>query len=481
MIAIYTRISADDEQQGKGVARQAKDCRSLITRLAWGGELTLYEENDTSATRAKRPVFERLMEDARRGDVNAIVFWDSDRITRSPREAEDVIDLVETRGIKVVGFHGDDLTSADGQMMFRIKITVAKNEIDKMRRRIKAASDQRAAEGLMAGQTGYGFLRRKDGVIETVPGEVAVIREATRRILDGHSLRSICADFNSRGITGPGRGKLAGRPWNSTTLKQLVLRESLAGQRRHRGVVVGELDKSIPRILTLDEHERLKALLSDPARRTAPAGRAPKYLLGGIARCGRSDGTLDEASEPVECGGVIVRAVGRKTRQANGNEKRQPPSYVCSECYRVRRKQDSVDDAVERVLIGRLEMPDAARLFTQGNPAALQQARDAIAAVDARLANAADMFATGDIDAAQLTRITERLRADRAQAAAALDAALPPAVPAELVGPNARPVWAGLSMDVKRAVLDTLVTVTILPSGSGRAFDPETVRVSWKS
>lgn len=479
-IAIYTRISEDDEQQGKGVARQAKDCRSLIARLAWDGEVALYEENDTSATRGKRPVFERLMDDARRGDVNAIVFWDSDRITRSPREAEDVIDLVDTRGVKVIGFHGDDLTSADGQMMFRIKITVAKNEIDKMRRRIRAASDQRAAEGRVAGQTGYGFNRREDGTIEAVPGETAVIREAVRRILDGDSLRGIATDFNSRGITGPGRGKLAGRPWNSTTLKQLVLRESLAGQRRHRGVVVGELHESIPRILTLDEHERLKALLHDPLRRTSPAGRAPKYLLGGIARCGRCDGTADEAGEQRQCGGVMVRAVGRKTRQANGNEKRQPPSYVCSKCYRVRRKQESVDDAVERVLIGRLQMPDAAQLFTQGDPAALQEARDSLDAIDARLATAADMFARGDIEAAQLTRITEGLRAERAHAAAAVEAALPAAIPAELVGANARQVWGGLTMDSKRAVLDTLVTVTILPAGSGKAFDPETVRVTWK-
>jgi len=136
---------------------------------------------------------------------------------------------------------------------------------------------------------------------------------------------------------------------------------------------------------------------------------------------------------------------------------------------------------VEGRVLGRLQMPDAAQLFTAGNPAALQDARDTIEAIDARLVNAADMFATGDIDAVQLTRITERLRGDRAQAATALDAALPAAVPANLIGPDARLVWEGLSMDVKRAVLDTLVTVTIMPSGSGKTFDPDTVRIGWKT
>ena len=74
-----------------------------------------------------------------------------------------------------------------------------------------------------------------------------------------------------------------------------------------------------------------------------------------------------------------------------------------------------------------------------------------------------------------------RVRADRAQAAAAVDAALPAAIPAELMGGAATEVWAALSMDSKRAVLETLVTVTILPSGSGKAFDPNTVRVTWRS
>lgn len=462
-IGIYTRISEDDEQLGKGVQRQEQDCRGLITRLGWPGEVVVYQENDTSATRAKRPVFDRLMADAHAGRLDAIVFWDSDRITRTPREAEDVIDLVTTRELKVIGFHGDDLTTADGQMLFRIKITVARNEIDKMKRRIRRASDQRAAEGQMAGQPGYG-LARVDGNVVMVPEEAAVIREAARRILDGDSLRHVCADFNSREIPTPG----VGSTWNTTTLKQLILRESLAGLRRHRGVVVGELHPDIPRVLTADVHERLKALLTDPARRTGPAGRTPKYLLGGIARCGR-------------CGGVMVRSVGRMTTTKTGGTKRQPPSYTCSECYRVRRKQADVDALVEGIVVGRLQMPDAAELFTQGDPFALKQARETIEAIDARLANAADMFAIGDIDSAQLARITERLRAERERATAAVTAALPAAIPADLVGVNARQVWEALSMDSRRDVLSTLVAVTILPSGSGKAFDPDTVRITWKS
>lgn len=67
------------------------------------------------------------------------------------------------------------------------------------------------------------------------------------------------------------------------------------------------------------------------------------------------------------------------------------------------------------------------------------------------------------------------------RAAAAVEAALPAAVPVDLIGADAHQVWVGLSMDVKRAAVDTLVMVMILPAGSGKAFDPDTVQVLWRS
>lgn len=58
---------------------------------------------------------------------------------------------------------------------------------------------------------------------------------------------------------------------------------------------------------------------------------------------------------------------------------------------------------------------------------------------------------------------------------------LPAAVPANLLNGQADEVWAAFSMENKRAVLAALVTVTIMPSGSGKAFDPDSVLITWKS
>lgn len=454
---IYTRISLDRTGEGLGVARQEQECRALAERLGLTVVHT-YSDNDISATSGKvRPSFEAMMD----AQPEAIIAWHQDRLLRLTRDLERVITL--NVPVYTVTAGTLDLTTPAGRAVARTVAAWSQYEGEQKATRQVAANVQRAVNGVHSGRTGYGY-RREGTAVVLDPNEAGIIRAAVRRVLDGESLRSICMDLDAEQAPTPGRGAR----WNSTTLKQLLLRPSLAGLTVHRGQVVGRAPDDAPRVIDEDTHERIKAVLTDPVRRTAPAGRAPKYLLGGIARCGR-------------CGGVMVRAVGRMTTTKTGGAKRQPPSYVCSECYRVRRKQSDVDKVVEGIVVGRLQMPDAAQLFAQGDPAALQAARDTIEAVDARLSNAADMFATGDIDGAQLTRITGRLRADRLQAAAAVDAALPAAVPAELVSGAAADTWAGLSMDSKRAVLGALVTITIMPSGSGKSFDPDTVQVHWKS
>lgn len=453
---IYTRISLDRTGEGAGVERQEQESRALAERLG----LTVakvYTDNDFSATSGKaRPAFEQMLIDR----PAVIVTWAQDRLLRLSADLEKVIAL--NIPVHMVTQGTLDLATPAGRAVARTVAAWSTFETEQKGLRQQAANRQRAAKGEPSGSVGYGY-RRGPGGLETVEEEAEVVSEAVRRLLDGDSLRSIAADLNQRGIEPPRRTAGAGL-WNGTTLRQVLLRESLAGMRRYRGQVIGE--GNWEPIISQDEHARIVALLNDPSRKRQYAGRAPKYLLAGIARCGK-------------CGAKMKRAPGRMTTTMSG-KKRQPPSYSCLECYGVRRIQDLVDQLVVDHVVGRLQMPDASQLLAQGDPAALQAARDSIEATDARLANAADMYAAGDIDAAQLARITERLRGVRAQAAADMEAALPAAVPADLVGSNARQVWDGLSMDSKRAVLTTLVTVTILPSGSGRPFDPDTVQVRWR-
>lgn len=345
---IYTRISLDRAGETLAVARQEQECRALADRLGFN-VVEVYSDNDVSATSgAVRPRFEAMLD----AHPTVIIAWHQDRLLRLTRDLERVISL--NVPVNTVTAGTLDLTTPAGRAVARTVAAWSQYEGEQKATRQVATDVQRAASGVHSGRVGYGY--RRDGTALVLdPDEAATIRAAVKQVLDGESLRAICKGVNARQVPTPGRGA----SWNTTTLKQLLLLPSLAGLTVHRGQVAGRTPADSLCVIDEDTRERIKAVLTDPVRRTSPAGRAPKYPLGGIARCGR-------------CDGAMVRAVGRKTTTKTGGTKRQPPSYVCSECYRVRRKQADVDDMVEGVLVGRgdvlgrLRLPDATLLCVTG-------------------------------------------------------------------------------------------------------------------
>lgn len=513
---IYCRISDDPTGRAAGVDRQREECVALAEAKGVDVIETLID-NDLSATTGKRrPGFDRVLEMVRDGSIDTIVVWHTDRLYRLPRDLEPIIALAEGRKLRFLTVTASeiDLNTPSGRMVARMLAAASAQEVEHKADRQRSAADQRAAKGLPTARPGYGYRRvygfeaRKDlasasgrsvteshrtfvrsspsqpsndvsapldkmrsgkGLARDVihDAEADVIREGARRVLNGESLRVVAADFNARHIASP-----AGAPWQPVTLRQLLIRPSLTGLRTHRGAVVGEFDPDLhPAILDRDTHDRLIALVKDPSRATSNVGHPPKHLLSGIAICGRCGDTL----------GGRMKRLPPWTPKAGQKSKPVKAAYACDTCHKVRRLQEPVDEFVTEVLLRRLERPDAVDLFTTGDPDAAREARDAIAAVNARLASAADLFAEGTIDAAQLQRITARGRADREHLEQRLASALPPALPTEAVGERAREVWGALDPERRRAIVNALMRVTVMPAGSGTSFNPELIRIEWMS
>ncbi|GAA1962582.1 recombinase family protein [Microbacterium aquimaris] len=473
--ALYLRQSkADDE----GIERQRDRTTALSAARGWTIVET-YVDNDVSASkpRGSATAWGRLLSASESIDV--VIATDLDRIARSTRDLNTLID----HKLALVTVDGEiDLASADGELRASVLASVARFEVRRKAERQRRAGDQRAALGRPTSRPGYGYRRvdRRDVIDQA---EAAVIRDVARRALEGHSIRSITADLNRRGVPSPrtaeqGRtGESVARiEWSSPTLRQLLLRPSLAGLRTHRGEVVGEFDPDWhPSILDRDTHDRLVALFRNPSRESGGVGKPPKHLLSGIIYCGRCE------AQPNAAPAVMRRASGKLVTTRDGRTKRQPPSYFCTTCYKVRRKQEDVERVVVGTLLRRLQQPDALALFTRGDDAAASTARNAIAAIDARLSNAADAYAAGALELGQLTRITAQLREDRATHEAVLARSLPTAIPTDIAGPEVETRWDALGLDSQRAILRAVMRVTILPSGPGRAFNPELVRIEWKS
>jgi site-specific DNA recombinase len=159
-----------------------------------------------------------------------------------------------------------------------------------------------------------------------------------------------------------------------------------------------------------------------------------------------------------------------------------PSTLRLAACFKIRRRQGDVDRLVTEMVVRRLSKPDAAAALTMSGDSDVRIYLEQLGDLRGRLDIAADQFASGAIDGAQLARITARLRPKLDVATAKVREARAAPDLLDLADPNIAACWQDLPIERKRAVIDALVTATIKPIGkTGRIeFDPEGVQVEWK-
>ena len=270
------RISQDRADERVGVTRQRADGEALVARRWPDEQVVLFEDDDRSAYRGKRPAFERLLAGVRDGSITGVVGYNIDRMFRQPRELEAFIDLcTERRLTRVATAEGDlDLTTHDGQLQARILVAVARKSSDDTSRRVKRAARDRADAGLFhGGPVPYGFRLAAPGVLVHDEVAVADIRAMAGRMLAGVSVHRAVLE-RPAGSAGP-RSR---EGWRLLLLSMPVRGRNGAGQPAGWAPVLDPFTAT-----------RLTELLS-VQRSRARANRV--WPLSTVARCGVCDGPL---------------------------------------------------------------------------------------------------------------------------------------------------------------------------------------------
>lgn len=350
--AIYCRISQDRGGAGLGVARQEEDCRALCDRMGWD-VVAVHIDNDVSAySGAPRPAWQELLADVQRGEVDALAVWHVDRLTRSPRELEDVIDLADRQGLELATVSGEiDLAAPTGRMIARMLGAAARHEAEHKAERQKRQRRQAAEAGRVAGggKRSFGY---EDDRMTVRESEAALIREGVRRVLTSESLSSICRDWQERGIESP-----AGKPWKPSGLRRLLASARISGRREHTPrsswehtrPLLGEIvaDAVWPGVISHEDSDRVRQILSDPTRRRNVEGVTKRsYLLSGVLRCGKPKG------EGKPCGWRM-----------SGRPRSGVPRYVCPNtpgtdaCAGTATNAERTDEHIRDMVLAALESP----------------------------------------------------------------------------------------------------------------------------
>ena len=442
--ALYTRISQDPTGKRVRVETQLKDCAELADRLGWT-VVDHFCDNDISAyDGSARPEFERMLSMIKRGEIDAIICWQPDRLYRSMKDLERLVEATD-RGIEIRSVNGGDLdlSHSTGRMLARILGSVSRQESELKGERRRRANKQRAVDGVWRADAPrvFGYTQRG----ELLEPEATAVRQAINDVLDGRSLRSIAMEWNEAGLRTPISARRGGGRWSNLSLRRVLIKPVYAGLVVYQGKVVGRGEWQA--ITDEDTHRGLVAYLSDPERRPATAFER-KHMGSSVYRCSVCDGLLYT---------VFV-------------SKDRPMMYGCKPHKHVVRLAEPLDELVTATVLTLLKSTDiASRLAPcEGFDITVMHAQRA--ALQARMDELARMFAAAEIDASQLRSGTADLRAqiaglDRVLADAAAASPAVQLLDGDLDELENR--WDALSPDLKGKIVDELMTVTVLPTPRG--------------
>jgi DNA invertase Pin-like site-specific DNA recombinase len=460
---LYLRISLDKTGEGLGVERQETDARKLVEARGWEVAGVINENSVSAAGRKAREGFEELLELIERGEVQVVVAWNLDRLTRNRRDSLRLIELGQKHKITIALCRGSDLdmSTPSGRMTAEILAAIARGEIETMSDRVSAAAFQAAMAGKNhGGGRPFGYQGETKGKYysEKCEPEAEAIREAYDLVLNGTTLQAIARGFNQRGIL-----TAYGHPWRGPVLSRTLRMPRYAGLQSYQGKLLknddGELIKSnAPAIVDYETWLECQRFLNDPNRRPATGNQ---QLLSSVARCGVCGAGIHSGG--ARAGKLRLRCAGRGC---------------------VHRMAAPVEAYVTRAILYRLQRADAAELFTDDDDADVAEIQAQIRKDQGIHDGLLDLHTDGKITKAEFESHRAKMQARIAQ----LQLQLPTrhhasrAVRSIAGAADVEAAWVQLHTSARRDIIDALATVTLWPPGPGvTAVKPEHVVVEWKT
>lgn len=496
--AAYLRIS-EDHQDGAGVARQRQACVDLAQKMG----LTLedhhiYVDNDISAYSGKhRPGFVALQDAMAAGEVGAVLAYAPDRISRDVVEMETFRAGARVAGVRLAYVLGGEsaLDDPNADLFSTVSAAVSRWESSVKSRRVSAAARQRAERGRPpsgARRFGYRNVPGETGKWETVEHEAREIRACIDNVLAGQSVWSQVMRLNEMGEdywtparTNRKTGITKRTRWSGSTLRRTLMRADLAALVVYHGEVLEGVQGQWPAIITPEVHRSITLHLSDPKRRTnSRPGRQPTQLGSQMYLCGAEgcDGTVKTSYQTYRDGSKRRIYTCRYQDRQHG----RGGSHVT-------RGMELVDDYVTSAVLARLSRGDvqAALAQAQGEDTGALYAERSRLTQEIRDLGAA--HGRGVVTLAQMIAATEGLNQRLESVNRQLEGADRSGVLHQLpnvdgTDPEAAATVADwwfhddTTLDIQRAVVDALLTVTILPSRRGvRGLDTDSIDLDWKA
>jgi site-specific DNA recombinase len=313
---IYARKSTDSED---------RQVQSLDDQVSTMGEAAKREgitikksdivrESKSSKRPYARPVFEKMIEDIEAGNLDGIVCWKLDRLSRNPTDSGRIQQLLQDGKLKHILTYEKSYFPEDNAIIFSVESGMNNQYIRELSVNTKRGMRTKAKAGGKNGVPPIGYLNDKfNKVIIPDPDRYHLIRILWDKMLTGtYSMAQLAKIAKTElNIVSVKRDKIGGTPIAYSTLCSMFQNPFYAGKIRFNDVVY---DGKHQAMVTEEEFERVQAII-DPSHTTRPKGVEYNFQFRNLFKCG-------------ECGFAITAEQKHKTIKSTGENK----EYIYYHC-----------------------------------------------------------------------------------------------------------------------------------------------------
>jgi len=152
--AIYTRVSTDNqaEKEFNSCESQEAKINSFIKSQENMEIFRVYSDAGFTGANLNRPALNEILEDIKQNKINLVISYKIDRLTRSPKDFYQLIELFEKYGVDFISVtERFDTSTPSGRLLRNIMLTFAQFERELASERTMDKMLQRAQKGMWNG------------------------------------------------------------------------------------------------------------------------------------------------------------------------------------------------------------------------------------------------------------------------------------------------------------------------------------------
>lgn len=219
---IYIRVFTFDQSREGFSLREQEERLKEFCKFKRYNIYKVYQDAGIGAKNDKRPAYQEMIEDVKKGNINVIVALKLDRLTRSVYDIEKLMKFVNDYECDVDCMADEsNTTTSNGRMVMRIMTSASQNEIEKCSERTKFGMAGAIKNGHIPNRTGLGFKRENKKLVPD-PLTKDIIVRIFDLYLEGKSHQAIANIYNKEKVLGKTN-------WYDSTIQKILSNELYKG------------------------------------------------------------------------------------------------------------------------------------------------------------------------------------------------------------------------------------------------------------